>query len=394
MRLAAVAMLLFWLWLLSLAMIIGGEVNAQLEGLRRESADMAEAEAWKLMEQTRIEWTARLPADGAALLPWLLAQERPTVIGLLTILVAASVTGVEGTERERQSTDALAQALALDMRRWWKASAASYFNHVSKATTLADVMTENVVRLGVMDGREDVARTALPAAVPALVGVTALDGGEYTTCAVAGGGVSCWGQGDSGELGDGEAAVLLHLWLEADLAGPSAAPDRAPTTRPLDSARSAQRTPPAARSRSRRAPPRQASSPSRARASPAESTRSRSRPRTAPAAAPTKLFPRPPTLCASCPHMGMYYTLSQIKNLIVTGDIGCYTLGALDPLRGLDTSVAMGCSIGVAAGLVVCHQFSFESCVVDSAVRLATSWTAPSGMCTHLGRLRVSYTTS
>ncbi len=109
------------------------------EGLRRESADMAEAEAWKLMEQTRIEWTARLPADGAALLPWLLAQERPTVIGLLTFLVAASVTGVEGTERERQSTDALAQALALDMRRWWKASAASYFNHVSKATTLAAV---------------------------------------------------------------------------------------------------------------------------------------------------------------------------------------------------------------------------------------------------------------
>ena len=109
------------------------------EGLRRESADMAEAEAWKLMEQTRVEWAARLPADGAALLPWLLAQERPTVIGLLTFLVAASVTGVDGTERERQSTDALAQALALDMRRWWKASAASYFNHVSKATTLAAV---------------------------------------------------------------------------------------------------------------------------------------------------------------------------------------------------------------------------------------------------------------
>jgi len=109
------------------------------EGLRRECADMAEAEAWKLMEQTRIEWTARLPADGEALLPWLLAQERPTVIGLLTFLVAASVTGVDGAERERQSTDALAQALALDMRRWWKASAASYFNHVSKATTLAAV---------------------------------------------------------------------------------------------------------------------------------------------------------------------------------------------------------------------------------------------------------------
>lgn len=109
------------------------------EGLRRESADMAEAEAWKLMEQTRVEWATRLPADGTALLPWLLAQERDTVVELLTFLVAASVTGVDGTERERQSTDALAQALGLDMRRWWKASAASYFNHVSKATTLAAV---------------------------------------------------------------------------------------------------------------------------------------------------------------------------------------------------------------------------------------------------------------
>jgi ParB family chromosome partitioning protein len=109
------------------------------DGLRRESADMADAEAWKLMEQTRIEWTARLPADGKALLPWLLAQERATVVELLTFLVAASVTGVEGAERESQSTDALAQALGLDMRRWWKARAASYFSHVSKATTLAAV---------------------------------------------------------------------------------------------------------------------------------------------------------------------------------------------------------------------------------------------------------------
>lgn len=109
------------------------------DGLRRESADMADAEAWKLMELRRIEWTARLPADGKSLLPWLLAQERATVVELLTFLVAASVTGVEGAERERQSTDALAEALGLDMRRWWKASAGSYFSHVSKATTLAAV---------------------------------------------------------------------------------------------------------------------------------------------------------------------------------------------------------------------------------------------------------------
>ena len=109
------------------------------DALRRECAHMADSEAWKLMEQTRTEWIARLPMNGSALLPWLLAQGRATVVELLTFLVASSVTGVDGVERERQSTDALAGALALDMRRWWKASAASYFSHVSKATTLAAV---------------------------------------------------------------------------------------------------------------------------------------------------------------------------------------------------------------------------------------------------------------
>jgi indolepyruvate ferredoxin oxidoreductase alpha subunit len=71
----------------------------------------------------------------------------------------------------------------------------------------------------------------------------------------------------------------------------------------------------------------------------------------APAAAPMKVFPRPPTLCASCPHMGMYYTLSQIKNIIVTGDIGCYTLGAGHPWNALDTTICMGATMGVALGI-------------------------------------------
>jgi indolepyruvate ferredoxin oxidoreductase alpha subunit len=70
-----------------------------------------------------------------------------------------------------------------------------------------------------------------------------------------------------------------------------------------------------------------------------------------PAAAPPKLFPRPPTLCASCPHMGMYYTLSQIKNLIISGDIGCYTLGAGHPWNALDTTICMGATMGVALGI-------------------------------------------
>jgi len=74
-------------------------------------------------------------------------------------------------------------------------------------------------------------------------------------------------------------------------------------------------------------------------------------PPTAPATVPTKVFPRPPTLCASCPHMGIYYTLSQIKNTIITGDIGCYTLGAGHPWNALDTTICMGATMGVALGV-------------------------------------------
>lgn len=71
-----------------------------------------------------------------------------------------------------------------------------------------------------------------------------------------------------------------------------------------------------------------------------------------PAPAPDHpIFPRPPTLCASCPHMGVYYTLAQMRNLIIAGDIGCYTLGAGHPWNALDSTICMGASMGVALGL-------------------------------------------
>ncbi|MBZ0127060.1 MAG: 4Fe-4S dicluster domain-containing protein [Rhodocyclaceae bacterium] len=63
------------------------------------------------------------------------------------------------------------------------------------------------------------------------------------------------------------------------------------------------------------------------------------------------LFPRPPTLCASCPHMGVYYTLSQLKHLTISGDIGCYTLGAGHPWNSLDSTICMGASMGIALGM-------------------------------------------
>ena len=63
------------------------------------------------------------------------------------------------------------------------------------------------------------------------------------------------------------------------------------------------------------------------------------------------VFPRPPTMCVACPHLGVYYTLSQIKNVTISGDIGCYTLGAGHPWNALDTTISMGASMGIALGL-------------------------------------------
>ena len=65
--------------------------------------------------------------------------------------------------------------------------------------------------------------------------------------------------------------------------------------------------------------------------------------------APAVLPPRPPVLCPGCPHRGFYYTAKKL-NLTITGDIGCYTLGALPPLAAVDTCVCMGASIGMAMG--------------------------------------------
>ncbi len=71
----------------------------------------------------------------------------------------------------------------------------------------------------------------------------------------------------------------------------------------------------------------------------------------------SRLPPRPPVLCAGCGHRGVFYTLSKL-GLIVTGDIGCYTLGALSPLDALDTCLCMGASIGMAHGMEAALRLS------------------------------------
>lgn len=65
---------------------------------------------------------------------------------------------------------------------------------------------------------------------------------------------------------------------------------------------------------------------------------------------PVPIPMRPPNLCPGCPHRGVFYALSKTGGF-VTGDIGCYTLGALPPLSAMDTCVCMGAGIGNAFGI-------------------------------------------
>jgi len=67
------------------------------------------------------------------------------------------------------------------------------------------------------------------------------------------------------------------------------------------------------------------------------------------AAEKAQVPPRPPVLCPGCPHRSTFFTLNRMK-IGSTSDIGCYTLGVMPPLEGLDTCICMGASIGNALG--------------------------------------------
>ncbi len=75
----------------------------------------------------------------------------------------------------------------------------------------------------------------------------------------------------------------------------------------------------------------------------------------APVALGIEPMARPPVLCAGCPHTGAYLALRGL-DARVAGDIGCYTLAAVEPLRSIDTTVCMGASIGNAVGMAAAGE--------------------------------------
>ena len=72
---------------------------------------------------------------------------------------------------------------------------------------------------------------------------------------------------------------------------------------------------------------------------------------------------RPPVMCAGCPHRGTFYVLKKL-GLVVSGDIGCYTLGAVAPLASVDTTVCMGASVSGAMGMAKARGDEFNKKLV------------------------------
>ncbi len=73
---------------------------------------------------------------------------------------------------------------------------------------------------------------------------------------------------------------------------------------------------------------------------------------------------RPPVMCAGCPHRGTFYVLKKL-GLVVSGDIGCYTLGAVAPLASIDTTICMGASVSAAHGMAKARGKEFNKKLVS-----------------------------
>lgn len=65
---------------------------------------------------------------------------------------------------------------------------------------------------------------------------------------------------------------------------------------------------------------------------------------------PERIVPRPPTLCAGCPHRGFFHVAGSRKNVVISGDIGCYTLASAPPYNAMDWTICMGSSLSAGHG--------------------------------------------
>jgi ParB family chromosome partitioning protein len=107
--------------------------------LAQHASDYENSPAGTLLSQAHTEWGDRLPGNPEAMFRWLLGQERESLLELLAYCTARSIDAVAGRERTYDQSDAIAEALGVDMADWWMPTPANYVGHVSKAKALEAV---------------------------------------------------------------------------------------------------------------------------------------------------------------------------------------------------------------------------------------------------------------
>lgn len=107
--------------------------------LAQDATDFESSPAGALLDRATTEWGDRLPGNPEALFGWLLTQDRDTLLDLLAFCTARSFNAVAGRERGADQSDAITEALGVDMADWWVPTAASYLGAVSKAKALEAV---------------------------------------------------------------------------------------------------------------------------------------------------------------------------------------------------------------------------------------------------------------
>ncbi|MDM0030385.1 ParB/RepB/Spo0J family partition protein [Variovorax saccharolyticus] len=107
--------------------------------LAQEASDYASSPAATLLGQAESEWGDRLPGSPAQLFPWLLAQPEATLLDLLAYCTARSVNAIAPRSRPADHSDALANALGVDMADWWVPTPTTYLASVSRAKALEAV---------------------------------------------------------------------------------------------------------------------------------------------------------------------------------------------------------------------------------------------------------------
>ncbi|MGF6346763.1 ParB/RepB/Spo0J family partition protein [Variovorax sp. W2I14] len=107
--------------------------------LAQSATGYEESPAGALLVRAAAEWGERLPGDPEALFRWLLAQPHEVLLDLLAYCTARSIDAVAARERSADQSDAIAEALGLDMADWWTPTAENYLGHVSKVKALEAV---------------------------------------------------------------------------------------------------------------------------------------------------------------------------------------------------------------------------------------------------------------